>query len=108
MQQCSHLEYFQLVIRQFVYRFRDEVTNNAEKQNSAIIHNSYNLFNMMETQNCSESIILTASLSKEALRHTKLKYDSFGLEIVQTVNNILHPGDKVKEKRNTDLYGLYW
>ena len=71
------------------------MTRQEKDQIPSICKTSYNLFQMMETQNRPESIILSTTLSKEALRHTKLKYDSFGLEIVQTANNILHPGDKV-------------
>ena len=71
------------------------MSRQEKEQNPSTSFHPSNLFNMVENQNCQEAVILTATLSKEALRHTKLKYDSYGLEIVQTANNLLHPGDKV-------------
>ena len=71
------------------------MSRQEKEQNPPTSFHPSNLFNMVENQNCQEAVILTATLSKEALRHTKLKYDSYGLEIVQTANNLLHPGDKV-------------
>ena len=71
------------------------MSRQEKEQNPSTSFHPSNLFNMVENQNCQEAVILTATLSKEALRHTKLKYDSYGLEIVHTANNLLHPGDKV-------------
>ena len=71
------------------------MSRQEKEQNPSTSFHPSNLFNMVENQNCQEAVILTATLSKEALRHTKLKYDSYGLEIVHTANNLLYPGDKV-------------